>query len=272
MIPSQFPLMILAELRKIFTRGSGIATLVVSFVLGAVVVAGIWRFQGAIQMSSNGSPMAAVAQMTGIEAAGTALAARNFFILPMFLLLVVAGSVAGEWNDQTLRELLVRPVARTAVLWAKLIAFAVLSLLSLLLTFIPSFSAGLLLMGAPEGETLMQAVTSLLSGFAVSFLTDMCWISIGMMVSLHVRSAGAVVVGVVFFLGLDAALRAFLWVLDKVGVASADTLRMFTLSYGLDAWSGWKEGWEWQRFLSLALLLIFSHFWTLARFRRMDVP
>lgn len=270
MIPAHFPMMVIAELRKTFTRGGGLAALLVAFLVGLGTVAATYQMHDMQGASFNGTPVSELVKVTAVEASGYALRVRNFFVLPMFLVLSMASSVAGEFSDATLRELLVRPVSRASVLAAKLLAGATLSISTLLLTFLPAFLLGLALFGLPEDPG--TAVGKLVLGYLASFLGDLGWLSVAMLVSLFLRSAGTVVVAVVFGVAVDMGLRAFLWLLGKLGAESAAKLLPFTLTNGLDAWQGWNDVWEWPRFLSLSILLVVSTVLALARFRRMDVP
>ena len=99
-------------------------------------------------------------------------AAALALVLPIFLPLavaVVAGdSIAGEASTGTLRYLLVRPVGRTKLLLAKLIALAVFVLGAVLLVVLTSLAIGTALFGT-GAEAVGQAgsVTSL-SGASLS--------------------------------------------------------------------------------------------------------
>jgi ABC-2 type transport system permease protein len=93
-------------------------------------------------------------------------AAALALVLPVFLPLAVAviagDSVAGEASTGTLRYLLVRPVGRTKLLLAKLIALAVFVLGAVLLVVVTSLVLGISLFGS-GAEAVGQAggVTSL---------------------------------------------------------------------------------------------------------------
>lgn len=270
MIPSFFPMMVIAELRKTFTRAGAIAALLVAFLVGLGTVGAVHYLHDMQGASINNTPVSELIQVSAVEATGYALRVRNFFVLPMFLVLSMASSVAGEFSDRTLRELLVRPVSRPSVLLAKLLAGSVLSFSTLLCTFVPAFLLGLLFFGLPEDPS--KAIVNVMLGYLSSLMGDIGWLCVTMLVALFVQSTGLVVVGVVFGVAVDMALRAFLWVLAKLGAESTEKLLPFTVTNGLDAWQGWSEGWEWQRFLSLSLLILISLTLALARFRRMDVP
>ena len=90
-------------------------------------------------------------------------AAALAIVLPLFLpvaVAVVAGdSVAGEASAGTLRYLLVRPVGRTRLLVAKLIALATYVLGSVLLVAGTAYVVGVLLFPAVPGETISTSIS-----------------------------------------------------------------------------------------------------------------
>lgn len=282
MIPTHFPLMIMAELRKLYSRPSTVATLVAAFALGVAAVGLVTWLKGS-DASINGKAVSEVLTISGVDVAGYALRARNFFFLPMFLVLAMASSVAGELSDQTLRDALCRPISRASALWARLIAVQSLSALSLLLTLVPALGGGLLVFGmpvapvagsAPTPAELLAAPASLpmlVAGYACTIFTDLGWLSLALLASLYLRSVGGVLVGVLFVLGLDTALRGLFWILEKVQISWAHTAAQFTLGNGLDAWSGWSGGWEPGRFVALAVIIAAAQVLALRRFQKMDV-
>ena len=127
-MPSHFLAMVTAELRMVFSRGSGLGAVVISLAIGVVTVAVMYWVHGNVGAAQlNSSPVGDFIRFSGPDCAGWALAARNFFILPLLLLLATGSTLAGELSDSTLREVLVRPVSRWSVLLAKLIALMTLS-------------------------------------------------------------------------------------------------------------------------------------------------
>ncbi|MFZ5478254.1 MAG: ABC transporter permease subunit [Myxococcota bacterium] len=274
MSPKHFLLMVGAETRKVFTRGSGIAALIVAVLAGLAVAGGVKGIQdwGVAQGANiNGMSAADLLQASGPAIAGWSLATRNFFVLPLFLLLSAAGAVAGEHRDRTLRELIVRPVPRWSVLAAKLAALSLLSIASLALTLGPSLGLGVALWGATPlpGQPGMGDVAL---GYAASFLSDVGLLAIAMLLSLFVGSVGGVVVTMTLLLMADLALRGVLALAAQFGVEAAATLQPWTLGNALGCWEGFEGGWEPARFVALAALLVVSCGLGVARFARMDVP
>jgi ABC-type transport system involved in multi-copper enzyme maturation permease subunit len=272
--PAHFVRLVLAEARKVFTRGSGIAAMIVAVAAAVLVVVGIkaihdWGVgQGA---NINGMSPAELLSTSGPAVAGWALQVRNFFVLPLFLLLSAAGAFAGEHKDRTLRELLVRPVPRWSVLAAKLVALSKLSAVTLLLTMGPAMGLGVILFGATPvpGEPGMGQVAL---GYAASFLSDVGLLAVAMLVSLFVGSVGGVVVAMTLMLMADLALRGVLNLASTLGAESAASLLPWTLGNALGCWEGWKDGWEPARFVALATVVVISCGLGVARFGRMDVP
>jgi ABC-2 type transport system permease protein len=85
-------------------------------------------------------------------------AAALAIVLPIFLpvaVAVVAGdSVAGEANSGMLRYLLVRPVGRTRLLVAKLVAMTVFVLVAVFLVAVTAYAVGTTLLGSQPGTVV----------------------------------------------------------------------------------------------------------------------
>lgn len=275
-MPRQFPAMVAAEIRKVFTRGSGIAALIVALVVGLGAVVFFWRVAGMGEggPSFNGTPVSKLVNTSGIDTAGGALFVRNFFVLPLFLLLAGASATGGELGDRTLRELVVRPVSRWSVLAAKLGALSLLSAVSLVLTLVPSLALGTALFGlSPENAPVTApTLTALLAGYGATFLSDVGLFAIVTAVSLVVPSVGGTVVAVALLLLVDMALNGLLSLLGMVGVEGAAQLKSWTLRYALACWEGWSKGWDPAQFGALGVFIAGSVAFAVARFQRMDVP
>ncbi|MDP6931931.1 MAG: ABC transporter permease, partial [Myxococcota bacterium] len=123
-----------AELRLVFGSSAGRLALAVAALVGLVAVAATQAaVQGAAE-AGDGSLLQSVTEVTAVQVAGWALVGRNFFILPLVLLLAAGHAQAGEMGRHTLREALVRPVGRCDLLLAKLSALVALSAATLLVT------------------------------------------------------------------------------------------------------------------------------------------
>ena len=157
MIPPQFLLMIYAELRAVFGRASGKVAVVIAFLAGVSVVVAGWYFQGlAVQMEADGMPVRSAVDLSTRGVLGLALWLRNFFVLPMLLILATGSAFAAERGDNTLREVFVRPVPRWSVVAAKVTALMTLSLLTLLATALPAWLGGGILFGfGPDADAIV---------------------------------------------------------------------------------------------------------------------
>lgn len=265
-MPPQFLSMLKAELTVVFRRSTGIGVVAVGLLVGVICVVGMHLLKGQMAVSANGQPVSQLLHYSAGDVAGVALRGRNFFVLPMFLLLATGNALATEREDHTLRELLVRPVSRWSVVMVKFLALVALSVASLVASLLPSFLGGLALYGE------LGPATDVLLGYAASALSDAGLISLGLLAGTFVRGAGGVVVSVIGLLMVDLAARAFLWVMDKVGVTGAATVGDYLPGKALAAWEDWSTGFLWQPFAGLAVLLAVGLGLTLVRVQRMDVP
>ncbi|MCK6502496.1 ABC transporter permease [Myxococcota bacterium] len=262
-------LVIGAEARAIYGRASAKLAVVVALLTGVVVLLALQWLQGQAEtIQANGNPITNMVEFSGPAAAGWALRVRNFFVLPLVLLLATAASFAGEIGDQTLREVLVRPVPRWWILLSKALVLSSLAALTLLLTLAPALGGGLALFGA-EGPTTTGAV---LLGYAASLLSDVGLIALGLLASTFVRSVGGVVVAMMLILMGDMGLRVVLKGMAWVGAAWAEDVGRALPGAALACWEGWQGEWDPWAFAGMAVLLLVGFGGTLWRFQRMDVP
>lgn len=275
MIPAHFPWMVWAELRKVYTRGSGLGAIVIAAVVGIGAVAAMYQAGNNDTAQINGASLAQIVNMNAVEVAGWALYARNFFVLPLFLLLAAASSVAGELGNRTLREDLVRPIPRWSALASRVIAVSSLSAVTLMVTLALSLLPGLGLFGLPvEGSVPVDypTVQRVLLGYLASFASDIGLVAIAVLLSLVVRSVGGVVVTLVLILMADLAIRGVLNLMALAQIAAAKTLLPWTLGNALGCWEGWSGAFEPARFLALAIVTLGAMALATLRLSRMDVP
>ncbi|MBM4392552.1 MAG: ABC transporter permease [Deltaproteobacteria bacterium] len=276
-MPRQFSSMVKVELLKVFTRGSGIGTLVVSALVAAFVTLLTWKVSGWQDgMSFNGQPVRGLFAFDVVTVGAWVLYARSLVVIPFLLLLATASAVAGEHADRTLRELAVRPVPRWSILAAKSVALAVLSACSVAITFTVAISLGWVLLGPPaidqaiaEGD---QSLARLALGYAASFFSDLALVAIGMALSVFVRSVGGVVVSIILLLIADRVLWAILALAGFLGVEVARDLVQWTLVAAMGCWKGWDGEFLPSQFAIVGLLTALA--WGVAglRFGRVDVP
>lgn len=266
-MPAHFFLMVVAELRAIFGRVSGKAALALALLVGGLVVFGMhFVVQQAGGAQVNQMNVASSIDQTWRGTMAWGLVARNFFVLPLLLVLSTASTLAGELADNSLREVLLRPVSRLSVLAAKVTALSALSLSTLLLTAVVSALGGAAVFG------LEADIGPVLLGYLVSFFSDLGLILLTMFISTLSRSVGGVVVGIVLYLILDKGVQLLLKALGAFGVAWAQTIAPYVPGNALGAWEGWSEQWDVNKLIGLAVLCALCAVGAGARFQRMDVP
>jgi ABC-2 type transport system permease protein len=160
-------------------------------------------------------------------------AAALALVLPIFLpvsVAVVAGdSVAGEAGSGMLRYLLARPVGRTRLLVAKLIALVVYVLAAVVLVALTSYLTGTLLFGSHP-----VAVTS--AGISTSNVAATSLSGTGLTVpEVLIRTAGAVAFIAVSMLGVGAIALFLSTVTDSALGAALGALAALIASEALVA-------------------------------------
>jgi ABC-2 type transport system permease protein len=134
-------------------------------------------------------------------------AAALAIVLPVFLPVAVAvfagDSIAGEADSGMLRYLLTRPVGRTRLLWAKLVALTVYVVTTVVLIALTAYATGTLLFGSQPVAAIRGSLTT--SSVAATSLSGS-----GLSpVQLILRTLGAVAFIAVSMLGV-AAIALFL--------------------------------------------------------------
>lgn len=269
--------MVRVELLKVFSRGSGIGALFVAVAVGVLVALAMKQVSGMQdQMSFNGQSVRGIVTFDVVQVGRWALWARNFFILPLLLLLSTAAALAGEHADRTLRELVVRPVPRWSILVAKGVALSTLSGLTILLTSTFSLALGYALLGPPAVEQSIaeggDSLSRLALGFAASWVSDLALIAVGIALSTFVRSVGGVVVSIVLLLMLDRAVWLVLKAASLLGLEAADRLVQWTLVNAMGCWEGWESSFDVGQFVSVGIIIIAGWAVAIVRFGRDDVP
>lgn len=266
-MPAQWPRMVLAELRKIFTRGSGQAGLIVALLVGVVPVLVLLALQdGRASVDTNGQSAQSLISYEVATALGWALRARNFFILPLILLMVIAQLLAGEWAERNLRALLLRPVPRWSVLAAKLAAAQLYAALTLVITYIAAMAVAAPFLGWTD------PITRVSLGYLASGLSDLGLLSIGLFVSTIYPSVPGVIVGTVLLLVADLAARGGMKVAGAFGATWADPIAAWLPGTALAAWEGHSSAWDPRAFASLVALIALFSLAAGLRFQKSDVP
>ena len=144
------------EMRVMLSRFSAKAMLILSLLAGIavplLVVALHSNIDGSnIMVQSQGQPVQGSQITTFFQNAignnvaacmGRVLQARNFFLIPLLILLAAATSFAGERGSNELRESLCQPISRSKLLVGKSLALLSLCGISLLVTYVPSLIIG----------------------------------------------------------------------------------------------------------------------------------
>ena len=260
------------EARLLLSRGSTRAALVVALLVGIVpVLVGLkMQSMGPGGPSLNGVPVNQLVKLDGVTVAGWALQGRNFFVLPLFLVLATAASFAEDLHDRTLREVLLRPLSRVQLLLARWSALAALSVATLLLTCLPSLSLGLAVFGMPAfGQ---PGVLDVVGGYAASFLSDLGLLALTTLVALFLKNAGSVVASILLLLGIDMGVRLALKGLGMLGMEGARVLVPWTFADALACWEGWKGEWSIAQLVAVVAWTAGLALLASVRLRRMDVP
>jgi ABC-type transport system involved in multi-copper enzyme maturation permease subunit len=266
-MPPQLFAMIRAEVVAIFGRWSGRGALVVAIVVGLLAVGGLEAAsRAADNIEANNTPVAQMLKVDWSTSLAWALQARNFFVLPLLLVLSGASTLSGELKENTLREVLVRPVPRWSVVFAKISALSLLSLATLVLTALTATVGGAILFATEE------PIVGHLSGFAMSWLSDLGLITITLLVASFSRSVGGVVVSLALYLMVDWLLGKLLGFIGQLGVDWAPVVQDILPGTALQAWADWDSGFEPKRVGALLVWIVIT--WALSTWRvqKMDVP
>jgi ABC-2 type transport system permease protein len=153
-------------------------------------------------------------------------AAALAIVLPIFLPVAVAvmagDSVAGEASAGTLRYLLVRPVGRTRLLAAKLVAMMVYVLAAVVLIALTAYATGLLLFGSQPVGVSSSGLTSLaatsLSGSGLT-LTQILLRTLGAVAFIATSMLGVGAIALFLSTVTDSALGAALGALAALVVS-----------------------------------------------------
>ena len=122
-------------------------------------------------------------------------------------------------------------------------------------------------MFATDGE-----VGPALTGFAMSWLSDLGLITMTLLVASFSQSVGGVVVGLALYLMGDWLLGKLLSVLGTFGVDWAPLVHDVLPGTALQAWSTWDAGFEPKRVVALVILIAVTWGAATWRLQRADVP
>jgi len=198
------------------------------------------------------------------------------FILRAFIILLGTMTIAGEFSAKTLREDLLRPVPRAAILAAKWAALSTWIGLFLGITWLISSVLGLILFGT-DGGWQDPALAYLVAG-----LCNVGFAALVLAIAVCIRSVPVTIVGVFLFLVMNTflgwGLTVVSWISEMADVPEAVEFviqaRPWLPSSALGAWYGFAVGepWIWQNFAALGLLTALSALVAAAVFEWIDVP
>jgi ABC-type transport system involved in multi-copper enzyme maturation permease subunit len=258
-----------AECRKLLSRPVARFGLLLSVMLGVFGPLAI-VFVSNVPMQVQGEAVSFDRSLAnGLE---WALAVRHWSWSTQLMLAVLAAvSFAGELQNHTLREDLVRPVDRWLVLLAKWASLGAWSLLSLLLQLAAASLVGLVSLSL-TGE---QTISHMVAAYAASWPVELSFAVVALAAAVLLRSVpGAVVTMVLFmvfertFTLMSTAARGFFF--DSSGFAYVP----FTPT---SAWSVWTELMagatpSWQPWLALFVWTALATVLSQVIFARTDVP
>jgi len=271
-----------AETRKLFSRLTarlGLVLMAVSAVATVLFIRWIDTSGLSVTNSSSGvtSTLGDTYDYLGSDGALMALVPRNVLFVGRFVIVaLVALSGAGEFKRRTLREDVLRPVPRGAVVLAKWFAVCVWAAVSLGITGVFASALAVPLFG------LHGAWGNLAVAYASTFVGDCALAAILLLVAFAVRSVVAtLVVGFLFWM-INTAPMWLMWAGQKI----AGMLGAVDAVHSIRAWRVWLPGaaldtwleylldgtWAWQSFVMLGALLVGGLTSAILVFRRIDMP
>lgn len=264
-----------AESIKLLSRLAVRFALVLSVLIGIIAPLTLFLL-GKSDMVINGTPLAESLTRTAPMGAQWALELRNFFLFRVLLIMVGALAFAGEFQSRTLREDLLRPVPRWAVIFGKWTALVTFVTLCAGITWLVASGLGLVLFGF-SGSWGPPAL-----GYLATALTDAGFAALVLAIAVVLRSVAATIAGVVLFMVFDTFLG---WALTLLGLIAqfADLPWVLTVavearpwlpSAAFGAWTGFtaRADWVWQSFLALGILTALCLLLAERFFARTDVP
>ncbi|MDG0808646.1 ABC transporter permease [Cohnella rhizosphaerae] len=160
------------ELTKLYARKKTIGLLLVALLLPFAGLPVVRQLQTGLGVAGIASDQYAV----------TILNVMTLFVLPLLIFMTASDMVSGEIGDKTIRSVLSRPVSRTKIYAAKLIALFAHTAVLLALVFVASEAAAFLLPDAGRatgsmGEAVLAYAASALPLFVLC--TAAAWVSLG---------------------------------------------------------------------------------------------
>ena len=262
------------ETRKLLSRTLGRVGLLVALLPFLFMPLTLHSF-GASEMMVNGTPMGEMYSATAPEGLSWSVWTRNFWLIRLFIVALAAQSLAGELVQGTLRDDLMQPVRRGAVVAAKWAALVTWDIIAMSLGVLLGAGLGMGLFGTSDGWTdpLLAA--------GVSILCDAAIAALALAAATLTRSVAMTLVAVLLALLLDFMTGIALTVAAMVAevadvpllLESTLQLRPWLPSSAFNAWSsfGGTDPILWQSYASLALITGGCLAVAVVRFSRTDV-
>jgi ABC-type transport system involved in multi-copper enzyme maturation permease subunit len=280
--PTHFGALCYAEIVKLFSRTSARLGLVLLVLLAAAPPLAVFALKMAIKLfgsedaSMNGVPFDQILSLPAPMAMVWALTARNFFVAKAFLIVLGAQVFAAEYQAQTLREDLLRPVPRWAILLSRWLALDSWVVATGLFSWAAATLLGLVFFG---GAGDWQAPSL---GFFASILAECGFAAVVLAIAVVTRSVAFTIAGVFLFIVLDYSsglllagarmLSAIQNEYTQTIARVADAIYPWMPFSAFGVWHGFKAGWSWQGFVALAVYSLLAMLVAQVVFRRIDVP
>ncbi len=203
MTPGHVLAIVQAECVKLSTRLSARLGLLLAGLIGFAMPLLLWLMNSDTAIV-NGTTLSDSLQASAPKAALWGLYLRNLWVMQAVVLLLCAQSLAGELQARTLREDLMRPVSRGAVLFAKFASIALFIALTLSLQFLVATSLGLLLFGT-EGPW-----REVFFGYLASGVADLSFAAAAFAITSLIRGVSGTILVTFLFIVFE---KLFAWAL-----------------------------------------------------------
>lgn len=171
--------MIAVELRKLLTRTRTWVT--VALLAGLPALVGVLlRVTGTAPRPGQGPALLSEVLDNGLLFPAAALAIVLPIFLPVAVSVIAGDSIAGEANAGTLRYLLIRPVSRSRLLVAKLVAVVVFVALAIVVVVAVALIVGPLLFGVQPLATSVSGSGLSQNDVIVRTLVTMVYVAVSM--------------------------------------------------------------------------------------------
>ena len=209
MSPNHFAAIVQAECLKLLSRTAARMGLVVALLIGLLGPFALFMMNSD-EAVVNGATLASTLQASAPKAALWGLYIRNLWLMQAFVVLLCALSFSGELQAHTLREDLLRPVPRWAVMLAKFASVSLFIALSLSVQYVAASALGLVFFGT-EGPWRDVAF-----GYIASGVSDLSFAAVVFALTAMVRSVSGTVVTLLLFIVFEKLLSWALWFADGV--------------------------------------------------------